>query len=173
MLTPWVYSIANLVAAHFVSRLCYLPLNAKKGTSYTDEEMYTVLGDSFLYIFADSDPTLSWVRRRDGGGGTAKLVSVMEERIAPLAKNTPAAPHPINDGDDPRTCPLRHHSTFGIEDNSSDPLADYGIKFAQRLLATGREQREVVEILVGLGVGFVANAGMLVRQIFRHPFRDD
>ena len=153
------YSIANLAAARFIAAMCYYPLNTgTPGASYTDEELYTVLGDSFIFIFADiGNPTLSWVRRRDGGGGTEQLCQVMEKRIAPLYENTSVTASTTG-------CPFGYGSSSARNTDSNDLLPNYGINFAKRLIATGRKLREVVEILVGLGVGMVANAGMLVSE---------
>lgn len=144
--------MADLVATHFVAKLAYLPLNSPTGPSYTEDELTKLLGDVFIYIFADSDPTKSWACRRDGDGPLAKLVKIMEERIQPLI-DTGAV-----DSGDASGCPFS--GSTGA--SSDDPMSKWGINLAKRLLKTGRGKREVAEILSGLGVGFHANAAMLV-----------
>jgi len=144
--------VANLVATHFVAKLAYLPLNSSTGPSYTEGELTKLLSDVFIYIFADSDPTKSWARRRDGDNPCAKLVDAMVERVKHV-KDTGAA-----DSGSVSGCPFSGSANA----SSDDPMANYGINLVKRLLATGRSVREVAEILGGIGVGFHANAAMLV-----------
>ena len=144
--------MANLVATHFVAKLAYLPLNSSTGPSYTEEELTKLLSDVFIYIFADSDPTRSWARRRDGDNPCAKLVDAMVERVKHV-QDTEAAESGSTSG-----CPF----SGSADASGDDPMANYGINLVKRLLATHRSVREVAEILGGIGVGFHANAAMLV-----------
>ncbi|KAF8438289.1 heme peroxidase [Terfezia claveryi] len=147
--------VADLVATHFVAKLVYLPLNCSTGPSYTEVELTKLLDDVFIYIFADSDPTRSWARRRDGDNPCAKLVDAMVERVKHV-QDTGAA-----DSESKSECPVS--SSAGA--SGDEPLANYGIMLVKRLLATHRSVREVAEILSGIAVGFHANASMLFTQM--------
>lgn len=149
-----VRDVAGLAATHFVAQLAYLPLNAPTGLSYTEDSLNKLLNDCFIYIFADSDPTKSWARRRDGDGPCAELVKAMEERVQHIIDTSSSTSSP------PSGCPFSDTAAA-----TKDALPSYGVNLVKRLLATGRSRRVVAEILSGIGVGFVANAGMLFTQM--------
>lgn len=150
-----VKDVADLVATHFVAKLAYLPLNCSTGRSYTEVELAKLLGDIFIYIFADSDPTKSWARRRDGDNPCAKLVDAMVERVKHV-QDTVAA-----DSGSTSECPVSGSAVA----SDDEPLANYGIMLVKRLLATHRSVREVAEILSGIAVGFHTNSSMLFTQM--------
>lgn len=99
------------------------------------------------------------MRRRDSDGPSEKLVAEMEERIQALSASHQNHGSYLGSDEATRRCPMRH-TADGYD--PIDPLSNHGVHFVQRLLESGRQTREVAEILVGLGTGFVANAGMLV-----------
>jgi len=171
-----VKEISNLAALYFAAEMCYLPLNATTGTSYTEEQLYKVLSDLTIYTFSDSDPTRSWARRRDSHAGTSKLVADMEQIIKAIpSEPTAQSAKPFYS---PKTklgksilgqfgvgATAASGSTDDGHGHGINPLAGYGIHFAQKLLATGRSCREVAEILVGTAAAFVPNTATAFAQL--------
>ncbi|KAI5803941.1 heme peroxidase [Geopyxis carbonaria] len=145
-----IVNIGNLVALHFASALCYLPLLTTSDESYSEDSMYKTLCDLTTYVFSDADPTKSWARRQQSQDATAKLCETMEKIVKGISKSERA----LSFGSQ---CPAYsgHVASF----------ADYGVNFARKFLDNGRSTREVAEILVGTASAFVANTATAFAQL--------
>lgn len=148
--------------------MCYLPLNAPTGPSYTEDQLFKVMCDITTYVFSDSDPTRSWARRRESHAGTAKLCSDMETivKLIPPEGSVHSQSEqvfgymvPTELGKQIMRFLRRESSSTTVSTSSTkpNPLAKYGIVFARRLLDNGKSPQEVAEILVGTASAFVAN----------------
>jgi hypothetical protein len=178
-LTPPVHSIGNIAALHFAAELCYLPLLAPTGPSYTEAELYKVLTDLTWYVFSDADPTKSWARRRDSQRGTEKLVKEMEQILKALPASTAPSGCPgTNTGRlfgnyEPKTIigsrfkdRMKQRQGSQMESTgNAGALGAYGSGLARTLLGTGKSYRQVAEILVGTASAFVANTATAFAQV--------
>jgi len=172
--------IFNYAAVTFAAEMCYLPLNAKSGVSYTEAQLYRVLADLTTYVFSDADPLRSWKRRHASGTGTGKLVKEMEEIIKNLPPDTSSTTSAFTQttGYVPKTLIGKAllggpKTTTTVTTGSAQaeicptegPLGHYGITFARKLVRAGKNPREVAEILVGTAAAFAPNTATACAQL--------
>lgn len=150
-----IRDVGNLAHVHFASELFHLPLKTREEPHgiFTEAEMYLLLSGVLALIFFDADPVRSFPLHIKSRKETGVLGEYLEAHVDYVSKFG-------------RLSEMVKSVWPGRDDESATPLKSYGVKFIQRLLASGMEVKPLVwGQMLGTAGGMVSNQGQLFSQI--------
>lgn len=151
-----IRDVGNMAHVHFCAEMFSLPLKTEEYPHgiFTEYQMYLIMAAVFICVFFDVDPPHSFPLRQASHAATQQLGNLVQLEVAAIKATG-------------RFTDLMAE----VLHPSESALKDYGIHMIQRLLASGKDVKDIVwGNIMGTAGGMVANQGQLFGQILDFLF---